>query len=98
MSTKSELRAVIDLYRPYTVRTRGPIYHALFPTAPNKSTTIYERVLESYRYLDSKVHFLAGMLVLLPHLNLKRGVQLQDDGEKLIVEAHRFMMAFPDPS
>jgi hypothetical protein len=33
---------------------------------------------------------LAGILTLLPFTNSKRRIQFQDDGEKLLLEAHEF--------
>jgi hypothetical protein len=43
------------------------------------------------------LNFLAGFLTLLPHLGLKRAVQLRHDGEKLFSDAHYSLMSFSEP-
>jgi hypothetical protein len=40
--------------------------------------------------LYENLSFLAGVLTVLPFLKMTRGVQFQDDGEKILSEAHEF--------
>jgi hypothetical protein len=62
------------------------------------SSQPYGRASDSFRRLDHSLNFLAGFLTLLPHLGLKRAVQLQHDGEKLMADAHSFLRSFETPS
>jgi hypothetical protein len=64
----------------------------------NKTKSIHGRALDSFRRLDDSLNFLAGFMTLLPHLDLKRSVQLQDDGERLAQDAYSFLRAFGDAS
>lgn len=62
----------------------------------NKDKSIDARASDSFRRLDHSLAFLAGFLTLLPHLGLKRSVQLQADGEKLAHDAYAFLRSFGD--
>ena len=64
----------------------------------NKTKSIDGRASDSFRQLDHSLAFLAGFLTLLPHLDLKRSVQLQDDGERLAQDAYSFLRSFGKPS
>jgi hypothetical protein len=66
--------------------------------ASNKKKSIYGRAADSFGQLDDSLTFLAGFLTLLPHLGLKRAVQLQHDGEKLMWDARDFLSSIGEPS
>jgi hypothetical protein len=65
---------------------------------PNRNRSIHARASDSFRQLDDSLAFLAGFLTLLPHLGLKRSVQLQADGEKLARDAYAFLRSFDEAS
>lgn len=91
---------IVAHYRPHRERKQLFMY-SLFGSLyakPNKTNSIYSRAADSFRRLDDSIIFLAGILTLLPHLGLKRAVQLQHDGEKLATEASAFLSSFGEPS
>jgi len=90
----------MSMCRPYRSRKQLPIFRALGLGIrnPNKTKSIYGRAAESFRRLNQELYFLAGFLTLLPHLNLRREVQLRDEGEKLLIDAYSFLGSFKEPS
>jgi hypothetical protein len=99
--TKSA-KDIISLYRPY--KTRKKAMYGLFSAMlsvgqeSNQAKSIYARASDSVDQLDHSLAFLAGFMTLLPHLDLKRSVQLQDDGERLAQDAYAFLRSFSKPS
>lgn len=57
---------------------------------PHRETTMDGRMSEARRQLRDDIHFLAGMMSILPALRLKRGTQFWNEGEKLLNAAHKF--------
>jgi hypothetical protein len=55
---------------------------------PNKEKTIGTRTNDALRRFDESLHFLAGVLAVLPLLNVQSPV-LKSDSEKLFVDLQR---------
>jgi len=94
MNAKERAEHILGLYSPFQTRKKAPMYgllsRILSPEEPNKKKTTTGRFLDNYDELQRSLRFLAGILTLLPFTNSKRRSQYQDDGEKLLLEAHEF--------
>jgi hypothetical protein len=94
MDEKWRTENIVGIYSPHVKRKQGPLFGMLYrnlgPGQPNKGKTIVGRTMDSYRELQGSLHFLAGVLTLLPLIDSARRVQFQHDGEKLLLEASEF--------
>jgi hypothetical protein len=84
---KSEL--ILSVLRPQK-RKKGLTLSALAAPTDDEKKTIYERTSDSFHELRKDLHFLTGVLTVLPYLQLKRNVQFRDEGYKLLRDAYVF--------
>lgn len=94
MRRDEQIHLILRTCRPKTRKGSYSSFMFGFVTGgkkKNKQKSIYERTLTGYHDLRRDIHFLAGLLTLLPFLELPRKVQLKDQGESLLLEADNCM-------
>ena len=91
MKPAEKTEVILSMLRPQK-RKQSALYGALsgLGNEPDKAKTIYGRTSESFKEMREDLHFLAGVLTVLPRLDLPRGTQFVDEGGKLLRDAYTF--------
>jgi len=94
MRHEQKVEFILDACRPSS-RKRRPLFgiiaeRILGGLKRDRDKGVGSRALEARQELNENIHFLAGVLTILPFLNLRRGIQLKDDGGKILGDAFSF--------
>jgi hypothetical protein len=91
MTPKEKYQLILAVLRPSKRKSNSPVIHGLAAlVGANKDKSINGRTSEARRELRENVHFLGGVLTVLPALRLKRNAQFQHEGETLVNDAFSF--------
>jgi hypothetical protein len=91
MTPKEKYQLIISVLRPSKRKSNSPMIHGLAAlVGANKDKSIHGRTLEARQELRGNLHFLGGVLTVLPALDLKRYAQFQHEGETLVNDAFSF--------
>jgi hypothetical protein len=91
MKPKEKYELILSVLRPSKRKSNSPLMHGLAAlVGANKDKTIHGRTLEARHGLREDLHFLAGVLTVMPVLKLKRNAQFQHEAETLLNEAFSF--------
>lgn len=92
MKPKEKYEFILSVLRPRKRKSSNPVLAAGLAAlaGSNKDKNISARTFEARYELREDVHFLGGVLTLLPALNLKRYPQFQHEGESLLNDAFSF--------
>lgn len=100
MKRQREFELILTVCRPKKRNAPGRLFGVAAGTLgrllggqqPNAQRTISKRMMDACKDLQEDIHFLAGVLTLLPFLDLRRSIEFKDDGEKLLVDAYSFYL------
>jgi hypothetical protein len=94
MKPTEKAEFIVAMCRPSKTRRKSSLQGmyglGLGDSQHNKQKTIYGRTSDAYRALQGDIHFLAGVMNVLPALNLKRGSQFSHEAEKLVNKSYSF--------
>jgi hypothetical protein len=91
MNKNESVRLLLSIRRPGGARTEGPLGAALRPLSglkPNEQRTIEDRTFAALRSFEQSLHYLAGVLTVIPFLK-NQTPMLKFDAEELLLEGHR---------
>lgn len=92
MKPKEKYEFILSVLRPRKRKSSNPVLSAGLAAlaGSNKDKNIRARTFEARCELREDVHFIGGVLTLLPALKLKRNAQFQHEGETLLNDAFSF--------
>jgi hypothetical protein len=94
MKRNESISLLLSIRRPGRARKQGPIYAALgsaFGEKPNRQRTIEDRTYDALRSFERALHYLAGVLTVIPFLK-HQSERLKFEAEKLLLDGHRLVV------